>query len=62
MARRKSEPLKCRFFFPNGSGGYTEWNDLTLEEQEEWRNKIVERIGKVFNDYFSLHPEVYAKI
>lgn len=53
---RKSEPLKYRIFV-----GDRPLEELTPDEREVFRDRVVQRMGEVFNDYFSLHPEVYAK-
>lgn len=53
--------IKCRGFVPDGNGGYRPLESLSPQEREEFSKKIVNRMGRVFEDYFSRHPEVYAK-
>lgn len=36
--------------------------DLTPEEQAAFQRRTVERMGAVFNDYFSRHPDVYVRV
>lgn len=56
MAKRKPDILPYRIFV-----GDRPWEDFSPEEKEEYSRKMVDRMGRVFNDYFGLHPEVYAK-
>ena len=59
----KGREITCRFFFPDPEqpGEYKQLEELSEEERAEWSRKITNRMGKVFEDYFSRHPEVYAK-
>ena len=61
MARR-NPPLTYRILVPDGEGGHSPIEELTPEEREEFSSWVAETLGKGFNAYFSLHPEVYEKI
>lgn len=56
MAKRKPDILPYRIFV-----GERPWEDFSPEEKAEYSRKMVDRMGRIFNDYFGLHPEVYAK-
>lgn len=56
MAKKKPDILPYEIFV-----GDRPWEDFTQEEKAEYGKKVVERMGRVFNEYFSQHPEVYAK-
>lgn len=36
--------------------------ELKPEEREEFTQSVVDRLGNVFNTWFSTHPEEYKKI
>ena len=36
--------------------------DLTPEERTAFQRRTVQRMGDVFNNYFSLHPDVYVRV
>ncbi len=55
MAKR-SDILPYRIFV-----GGRPWEELTPEEKDAFGQKVADRMGRVFNDYFSQHPEVYQK-
>lgn len=58
MARQKEvKPLKFRIFV-NGRP----WEEMTEQEQADYRRSAAERMGRALNDYYSLHPEEYKKI
>lgn len=59
---RKCPSLTYRILVPDGEGGHRPIEELTPAEREAFSNRIVETLGKGFNDYFGLHPEVYEKI
>ncbi|MBQ6163951.1 MAG: hypothetical protein IJK23_05705 [Clostridia bacterium] len=60
MAKKNNE-LTVRGFVPDGNGGLRSYEELSEEEKDAFGKKIVERMGRVLNDYFSIHPEAYAK-
>ena len=53
---RKSKPIGYRIFV-----GDRPLEDLTPEERDAFSDSVVERMGKAFNDYFSVNPDVYQK-
>lgn len=55
----RGKPIKCVSFIPDGNGGYRPYDDLSEKEKDEFAEIMTNRMGKVFNDYFSQHPEVY---
>ena len=58
MAKKKEpEILPYKIFV-----GDRPWEDFSPEEKEEYGRKVAERMGRVFNDWFSQHPEEYAKL
>lgn len=59
MARGRE--IKCRGFVPDENGEYRPVESLSPEEREKFVQSLVNRMGAVFEDYFSQHPEVYAK-
>lgn len=58
---RKSQKITVEGYVPNGSGGYTRVEDLSPEERKQFSQWMVDRMGHAFQDYFSTHPEEYAK-
>lgn len=54
---KKPEILPYKIFI-----GDRPWEDFSQEEKEAYARKAADRMGRVFNDYFSQHPEEYAKI
>ena len=36
--------------------------DLTPEERTAFQRRTVQRMGDSFNNYFSLHPDVYIRV
>lgn len=59
MAR---QTITYRIFVPDEEGGYRNWEELSQPEKDAFGDKVAERMGQSFNDWFSLHPEDYAKI
>ena len=60
---RKQKKLICRGWVPDGKGGYRSVeNDLTQEERDELGRWIIQTMGKAMNDYYSNHPEEYARL
>lgn len=55
MAKRKE--IGIRIFVNNRP-----LEDLTKEEFEAFQKSVVERMENTLNDYFSTHPEEYAKL
>ena len=41
--------------------GNRRWDDFSPEEKDAYARKMIDRMGRAMNDYFSQHPEVYAK-
>jgi len=60
MAKKNNE-LTVRGFVPDGNGGYRPYEDLTEAEKDAFGKRIVEKMGRVINDYFSQHPEAYER-
>lgn len=58
----KGGDIKCRVFVPQADGTYKLWEEQTEAEKAAVSDWAVNQMGQVFNDYFSQHPEVYAKI
>lgn len=38
------------------------WDSLTDEQKEEIKDKMSKRLSKVMSEYYSNHPEEYAKL
>lgn len=38
------------------------FEEIPEEERKEIRHRLTEKMGKALNDWFSTHPEEYAKI
>ena len=36
-------------------------DELTQEEKEQWQRRMLERLGENMSDYYSQHPELYAR-
>lgn len=53
--------IRCRGFVPDGNGSYRPLEDLSPQERGVLAQQFTEKMGRVFNDYFSRHPEVYAR-
>lgn len=60
MARGKE--IKVVGFVPDGNGGYRSVESMSPEERKEFGQLLTQRMGAALNDYFSAHPEEYAKI
>lgn len=56
MAKRNSGILPYNIFV-----GERPWEDFSPEEKTAYANEMIQRMGRAMNDYFSLHPESYAK-
>jgi len=55
MPRSNAIP-KPRLFMPDSNGGYTLWQELTAEQQAQWRQKIIGRMGAALGDWFQRCP------
>ncbi|MBR4549247.1 MAG: hypothetical protein IKO83_04930 [Oscillospiraceae bacterium] len=55
---RKSKPITCRLFIPDGNG-YREWDGLTDAEKEAFGKQCTNRMGEALNDYFDQHIDIY---
>lgn len=51
-----NKPLKIRLYMPDSNGGYTLWQELTAEQQAQWRQKLTGRMGAALGDWFRQHP------
>lgn len=60
MAR--GQEITCRGFVPDGDGGYKPVESFSPEEKKAFSRWVVDRLGRAEEEYFSLHPEIYAKI
>lgn len=56
MARKKQGILPYTIYV-----GDRPWTDFSPEEKEAYAKKMIDRMGRAMNDYFSQHPEVYAR-
>ena len=56
MPRSNAIPTP-RLFVPDSNGGYTLWQELTAEQQAQWRQKLTERLGAALGDWFNTRPE-----
>lgn len=45
-----------RLFIPDGNGGFTLWQELTAEQQAQWRQKLTGRMGAAVGDWFQQRP------
>lgn len=52
----KSNILEYRIFV-----GERPIEELSNQEREEFSERVVERMGRALNDYFSCHPEEYIR-
>ena len=57
----RNQKIVCRGFVPDGNGGYRPLEELSPEEKAKFSRSVTDRMGRVFEDYFGRHPEVYAK-
>lgn len=58
----KGQEIICEGFVPDGKGGYRRLEELSPEEKAAFSKSVTERMGRVFEEYFSRHPEVYARL
>ena len=57
----RGQEIICRGFVPDGNGGYKPVESLSPEEKAACSRWLVERLGRAEEEYFSLHPDIYAK-
>lgn len=62
MSTRKSQPLKCRSWVPDGKGGYVNYDELSEAEKAAFGRRITQRMGAALNHYFNVHPEEWDRI
>lgn len=58
----RCQEIICRGFVPDGNGGYRPYDELSDTEKKAFERKAVERMGKVFTDHCSVHPEAIPRI
>ena len=56
---RKDKPITVRLFVPDRNGGYINHEDMTPEQQKDFGQQLVGRMGEALNYYFSAHPDAY---
>ena len=54
--------IKCRGFVPDGSGGYSPYEELNSGVKEAFGRELVRRMGEAVNRYASAHPEAIPRI
>ena len=62
ISMARGQEITCRGFVPDGDGGYRPVESFSPEEKKAFSRWIVDRLGRAEEEYFSLHPEIYAKI
>lgn len=60
MPRSNAIPTP-RLYMPDSNGGYTVWQELTAEQQSQWRQKLTERMGAALQDLFRTDPASYER-
>jgi hypothetical protein len=46
---------------PDSNGGYSLWQELTVEQQAQWRQKLTGRMGAALQDHFRADPASYER-
>lgn len=57
----KRKPLTCEAYMIMGDE-IIPWDDLSEEQKEEIKQKMSQRLSVVMSEYYSNHPEEYAKL
>lgn len=60
MPRSNAFPTP-RLFMPDSNGGYSLWQELTAEQQAQWRQKLTGRMGAALQDHFRADPASYER-
>lgn len=60
MPRSKAIPTP-RLFMPDNNGGFTLWQEMTAEQQAQWRQKLTGRMGAALQDSFRADPASYER-
>lgn len=62
VRKKDNQPLILRGFVSDGNGGYRPYEELSDEEKKAFGRKAVERMGKVFTDHCTIHPEDIPRV
>lgn len=57
----KRGELRCVSYVVMPDGRSVPVDELTQEEKEQWQRRMLERLGENMSDYYSQHPELYAR-
>lgn len=57
---KKEITVKCFVFMPDGRAVPVE--ALTAEERAAWHERQLQRLSENLSDYYTQHPERYAKL
>lgn len=60
MAKRKE--LTCVSFVVFPDGRTVPVGELTEEERAQWHRSMSERLSEAMSDYFTQHPEEFARL
>lgn len=58
--KRREITVRCFVIMPDGRTVPVE--DLTDEERAEWHRRQLQRLSEAMSDYYTQHPEEYAKL
>lgn len=61
MAGKRKE-LTCESFVIFPDGRTVPVGELSEEEREQWRANMRQRLSEAMSDYYTQHPEEYAKL
>ena len=61
MAGKRRE-ITVRSFVIMPDGRTVPVEDLTDEERAEWHRRQLQRLSEAMSDYYTQHPEEYAKL
>ena len=60
MAKKKE--LTCRSFVLMPGRGAVPVEELTDAERAQWHGNMLRRLSEVMSDYYTQHPEEYARL
>lgn len=61
MAGKRKE-LKCVSYVIMPDGRTVPVSELTEEEREQWRANMRRRLSEALSDYYTQHPDEYARL
>ena len=58
----KKEPMGFVCYLLQEDGSAIPFEELTPEQREAWRERSAARLSEAMSDYYTQHPEEYARL